>query len=352
MKRTFDYSSALVASLAVAGWLFATPAMAQRPGSVAAGGEPGTHAGAGGGGGGAATGMGGGSAISSGGSSSGGGMSGGGTISSAPGPGNMAGGAHAGGRDFSVGGGSHERGGGSGQVRSGGQSRGGRAGTQGGTGAVGRRPMGGSSTAGGGGTTATGSTVSGGGRAVTRGTDARANDGKAGSGNAIPPYSRPRGDRPTTGTAVPRTTPPPPHDGTIGIYGYPWYYPWGFGGLGFYGLYDPWYDPWGYGPGYYDPGYYDPGYYDPSYYGGGQSSNYGEEGKLRLKVKPREAQVFVDGNYVGVVDDFDGVFQRLHVQAGPHRIEIRAPGCEPMRFDVRVETDQTLTFTGELKRIQ
>ena len=34
-------------------------------------------------------------------------------------------------------------------------------------------------------------------------------------------------------------------------------------------------------------------------------------GDVRLMVRPRDAAVYVDGYYAGVVDDFDGVFQRL-----------------------------------------
>ena len=52
-----------------------------------------------------------------------------------------------------------------------------------------------------------------------------------------------------------------------------------------------------------------PGYYGGSY--SGYTSSYRDTGGLRLKVKPRDAQVLVDGYFVGTVDDFDGVFQRL-----------------------------------------
>ena len=34
--------------------------------------------------------------------------------------------------------------------------------------------------------------------------------------------------------------------------------------------------------------------------------------------------MFVDGYYAGVVDDFDGLLQRLNIEAGPYRIEVRA----------------------------
>ena len=113
---------------------------------------------------------------------------------------------------------------------------------------------------------------------------------------------------------------------------------WGFGGLGlsryYGGLYDP-YGPW-YG------GYL----YSPS------SVTIGFEGSLRLKIKPRDAQVYVDGYYAGIVDDFDGFFQRLHVEAGPHHIEVRTPGYEMLALDVQIRPDQTTKFEGELKRIQ
>ena len=56
--------------------------------------------------------------------------------------------------------------------------------------------------------------------------------------------------------------------------------------------------------------------------------------------------MYVDGYYAGVVDDFDGVFQRLHLRAGPHHIEVRADGYEPLSLDVRLEPDQTTKYEG------
>jgi hypothetical protein len=126
------------------------------------------------------------------------------------------------------------------------------------------------------------------------------------------------------------------------------FYPWGYGGFGlggYYGYYDPWFDPWyGGAGGYYSPG---GGYYGPQYY----SSGYGYEGQLRLKVKPTHATVYVDGYFAGSVDDFDGIFQRLRLESGPHRIEVRADGYEPLSFEVRILPDRTVTYDGELKRL-
>ena len=60
--------------------------------------------------------------------------------------------------------------------------------------------------------------------------------------------------------------------------------------------------------------------YGDRYYGGGGSGSYSREprdaGSLRLKIKPREAQVYVDGYLVGDVDSFDGAFQKLGIESG------------------------------------
>ena len=195
-------------------------------------------------------------------------------------------------------------------------------------------------------------------------------------GDTVPPYSRPRDGNPIVGQAVPRESRPPVMTGGGPIYvpgGY-WsgYYPWGYGGLGVAGFYssfyDPCYDPYDYGfacgGGYGGYGSYS-GYGGYGSYGGSgsygayggtsdpqTSSGSAEEGSIHLKVKPRDASVFVDGYYVGLVDDFDGVFQKLHMEAGPHRLEVRAPGYETLTFDVRVEPDKTTTYKGELRKIQ
>ena len=71
-------------------------------------------------------------------------------------------------------------------------------------------------------------------------------------------------------------------------------------------------------------------------------------GGVRIVGAPREAGVFADGYYVGIVDDFDGVFQHMNLEAGPHRIEIRAPGYPPVEFDVNVQPGETITYRADL----
>jgi hypothetical protein len=180
-------------------------------------------------------------------------------------------------------------------------------------------------------------------RAPQTGRTAPADQGSPSPRSSAPPPQvanpRPRGNERVTGLAVPRSGAVPPSNPT-NIYYYS-YYPWGFGGYGFGG----------YGLGYYGGGYYG-GYYDPWGYGYPRNYRlaYSDDGALRLKIKPKDASVFVDGFYAGRVDDFDGVFQRLHIEPGPHRIEVRADGYEPLTFDVRITPDRTLTYTGELNQ--
>jgi hypothetical protein len=197
---------------------------------------------------------------------------------------------------------------------------------------------------------------------VPRGTDHATKSDPGGTG--VPSYARPRDGQPVIGTAVPRGSVPATPAGGGGVvipgyyggYYYPWWYGAGAGAYGAYGYYGGAYGG-GYGGygGYYDPWYGGDPMGDPM--GGGsdpQSSYkaYADEGSVRLKIKPRNAEVYVDGYFVGVVDDFDGIFQKMHIESGTHRIEVRAPGYEPLAFDVRITPDHKTTYEGELKRVQ
>jgi hypothetical protein len=69
-------------------------------------------------------------------------------------------------------------------------------------------------------------------------------------------------------------------------------------------------------------------------------------GALRIVDAPGDAQVFVDGYYAGVVDDYDGVFQHLNLEVGPHHIEIETVGYPRVAFDVRIDPGRTVTFSA------
>jgi hypothetical protein len=114
------------------------------------------------------------------------------------------------------------------------------------------------------------------------------------------------------------------------------------------------YRPYGYRPGWNLGLYFGAPYSAYGYpgYGYGPSAGYGyysivpgrAYGAVRIVDAPRDAQVLVDGYYAGVVDDYDGVFQHLNLDAGSHRIEIQWPGGPPIVFDVRVRPGETITY--------
>jgi hypothetical protein len=71
-------------------------------------------------------------------------------------------------------------------------------------------------------------------------------------------------------------------------------------------------------------------------------------GLLRLSVTPSSAQVFIDSYYVGTVADIEA--QRvLTLEAGPHRIEFRAPQYETLTVDVRIMPHELVTYRGALE---
>ena len=111
--------------------------------------------------------------------------------------------------------------------------------------------------------------------------------------------------------------------------------------VGFYGspfVYNPWYAypaaQWGPYPYPYPYPYYsDPGT------------------SLRLEVKPKEAEVYVDGFYAGIVDDFDGTFQRLHVPPGEHEITLYLDGYRTVKQQLRLSADKTLKVKYTMEKL-
>ena len=73
-------------------------------------------------------------------------------------------------------------------------------------------------------------------------------------------------------------------------------------------------------------------------------------GGVRITDAPEDAEVFADGYYVGIVDDFDNPFQHLNLEAGAHRIEIRMPGYQSIAFDVRIVPGETITYHADYFR--
>ena len=70
-------------------------------------------------------------------------------------------------------------------------------------------------------------------------------------------------------------------------------------------------------------------------------------GTLRLEVESPGAvlELYVDGHYVETPANFNG---EVALEAGPHIIEIRAPGYETLQLDVNIAPDRLITYRGSL----
>jgi hypothetical protein len=129
---------------------------------------------------------------------------------------------------------------------------------------------------------------------------------------------------------------------------------------GYYGGYYPYYDPyyWGYGywPWYYPyyGGFYAGfgfGYpfYGGPYVGGAYYGGYPDiAGSVRVIVEPTKTKVYVDEYYAGVVDDFDGMFQRLNLKPGRHDVTLKLDGYETHKVKLYVPLDGTIKIKHKM----
>ena len=72
-------------------------------------------------------------------------------------------------------------------------------------------------------------------------------------------------------------------------------------------------------------------------------------GGVALDITPSDADVWVDGQYAGKVQDFDGTTQPLTLTPGTHTIQVQAPGYQPMTVDVGIQAGQVVPYRGDLQ---
>jgi hypothetical protein len=158
------------------------------------------------------------------------------------------------------------------------------------------------------------------GRAVPRDEPRRSSPSARAPSRAAPPVR----NVPGRYHAAPRAYSFPPIDVRLSYYYHPYF--------GFY-----------YGP-YYGPFYPYPGPFV-------RHTRYSASA-IRVRVQPDQAEVYVNGYYAGIVDDFNGAFQRLYVPAGEHHLEFRLHGYLSIRQDVYVAPGDTLEVVHKMQPLR
>jgi hypothetical protein len=75
------------------------------------------------------------------------------------------------------------------------------------------------------------------------------------------------------------------------------------------------------------------------------------DSSVHFEVKPKQAEVFVDGYYAGIVDDFDGAFQRLRLPPGEHVIQVYLSGYHTFKQSVFLTPDNTLKIKYVMEKL-
>ncbi len=125
-----------------------------------------------------------------------------------------------------------------------------------------------------------------------------------------------------------------------------------------------------YGCGHYGYGYYDPfdyyGYYSPYFYlglggywgpevhvygGGGSAERYRDagQGALDLDLRPKTTEIYVDGAYVGVADQYDGFPTYLWLEAGTYEIAFYKEGYETIFRQYTIYPGVTIDVSDRMR---
>jgi PEGA domain len=83
-------------------------------------------------------------------------------------------------------------------------------------------------------------------------------------------------------------------------------------------------------------------------YRGGYSPYYSRVGGLSFNIDPYDANVYIDGEYVGMADDVSPGQMPLTLHAGRHHVDLQAEGFGPVSFDITVIAGQVIPYAGTL----
>lgn len=72
---------------------------------------------------------------------------------------------------------------------------------------------------------------------------------------------------------------------------------------------------------------------------------------VRFDVKPKETMVYIDGYYAGIVDDFDGAFQRLRTAPGGHELTLYLEGYRTYSERIYLAADNTFKLRHRMEKL-
>jgi hypothetical protein len=119
---------------------------------------------------------------------------------------------------------------------------------------------------------------------------------------------------------------------------------WGWWGPGWWG--GGWW-----GPGWYGAGWYGPGWYGPGYAPAMVQSVPSDVGTVDTDISPEHARVYLDGELIGVADDFDGNPSYLFLKPGHYALEFRLQGYSSLTLNLDVKPGSYFPIDNTLARV-
>ena len=96
-----------------------------------------------------------------------------------------------------------------------------------------------------------------------------------------------------------------------------------------------------------------PSWYDPYVVGvPGYNRPYMPYGGVSFDVEPRDAELWVDGDYIGRVSDYSSYDPPLTLVAGRHHVELRGRNYRAIEFDITVVAGQVIPYQGTLPYVR
>jgi hypothetical protein len=102
---------------------------------------------------------------------------------------------------------------------------------------------------------------------------------------------------------------------------------------------------------FYDPFYGPYPWWSPAAYPYRYYPVFDDRAEVRVLVTPKEAAVYVDGYYAGIVGDFDGFFQRLPLTPGPHAIDVYLPAYRTLHQQLYLGPNSTYSLRSTMERL-